>query len=186
MGIMRERNNTKKIFRLEGYLVVPDFFDITGLYEYSKKLAKASRVGDSQIHGSPVAYRDPIMEEILIKALSKVEALVGLELHKTYSYWRMYKIGDILRIHKDRAACEISVTMTIGYEGLKPWPIYILNRNEEPVKIKLEPGDALIYKGIETYHWRGINNFGRQVQVFLHYVDKNGFFVEWKDDKRKK
>jgi hypothetical protein len=182
---MDGERNTKEIFRSGGYLVVPCFIETKGLYEYSKQLSKKSRIGDSQMPGSPVAYCDPVMEQILVKALPKVEALVGLEIYKTYSYWRMYGRGDILRRHKDRPSCEISVTMTIGYDGLKPWPIYILNKNEEPVKVDLEAGDALIYKGIRKYHWREINNFGIQAQVFLHYVDKNGPYSGWKDDKRK-
>lgn len=165
--------------------MVPDFFHTKGLYEYSKELSKKSLIGDKQIPGSPVAYCDMMMEEMLVRVLPKIESLVGLELYKTYSYWRMYRKGDILRIHKDRPACEISVTMTIGYDASRPWPIYILNKNEEPVKIDLEIGDGLIYKGIERYHWRGINSFGRQAQVLLHYVDKNGPYSGWKDDKRK-
>jgi hypothetical protein len=181
MDIERDR---KEKFQSEGCLVVPNFFKTRDLYNYSKELSKKSHIGDNQIPGSPVAYCDPVMEVILIKALPKVEALVGLALYKTYSYWRMYRRGDILRIHKDRPACEISVTMTIGYDGPRPWPVYLLNKNEDPVKIDLEAGDALIYKGIERYHGRGINNSGRQAQVFLHYVDKNGPYSEWKDDKR--
>ena len=96
----------------------------------------------------------------------------------------MYKKGDILRIHKDRPACEISVTLTIGYEGKVPWPIYLLDKNEEPISIDLEPGDALIYKGIETYHWRAINKYGNQAQVFLHYVNKHGTRSEYRDNKK--
>jgi len=126
------------------------------------------------------------MEEILVKLLPNVEGLVGLELYKTCSYWRMYKKGDVLRIHKDRQACEISVTMTIGYDGSRPWLIYALNKNEEPIKIELNSGDTLIYNGINRFHWRAINNLGMQAQVFLHYVDKNGVYSDWKDDKRKK
>jgi hypothetical protein len=178
--------HTREIFKLEEYLVVPHFFETKDLYEYSKELSKKSRIGDRQVSGTPVAYGDPVMEEILVKLLPNIEELVGLELYKTCSYWRMYKKGDVLRIHKDRPACEISVTLTIGYDGSGPWPIYVLNKNEEPIKIELDSGDALIYNGINRFHWRAINNLGMQAQVFLHYVGKNGVYSEWKDDKRKK
>ena len=48
----------------------------------------------------------------------------------------------------------------------------------------LEEGDAVLYKGCEVEHWREPYTEGtKQAQVFLHYVDANGRFTEWENDK---
>jgi hypothetical protein len=52
------------------------------------------------------------------------------------------------------------------------------------IQVELEPGDAAIYKGIEVPHWREPFEGDRQVQVFLHYVRKDGPYQEFKFDKR--
>jgi len=41
-----------------------------------------------------------------------------------------------------------------------------------------------VYQGTECDHWRNINISKKQIQVFLHYVDKNGPYPEFKYDKR--
>jgi hypothetical protein len=52
-----------------------------------------------------------------------VEAATGKKLFPTYAYARWYAPGDELKIHRDRDSCEISATITLGFEG-SPWPIY--------------------------------------------------------------
>jgi hypothetical protein len=77
----------------------------------------------------------------------------------------------------------VSATVPLSYDSHYAWPIYIESRNGDKA-IELEPGDALIYKGIEVPHWREPFEGERQVQVFLHYVKKNGDYSEYKFDKR--
>ena len=92
----------------------------------------------------------------------------------TYSYARIYKKGDVLKRHKDRYSCEVSMTMNLGGDS---WPIYLEPSGEtdkEGVKIDLEPGDALIYRGCEVEHWREAFEGENCGQVFLHYNDASG------------
>ena len=49
----------------------------------------------------------------------------------------------------------------------------------------LSPGDALIYRGVECFHWRGAYAGNQLVQVFLHYVDRSGPYADKKFDGRK-
>jgi PKHD-type hydroxylase len=59
--------------------------------------------------------------------------------------------------------------------------IYVKNIAE----IKMNIGDAVLYRGMDKWHWREFYKEGKwQAQVFLHYVDKNGPHSEWKYDKR--
>jgi hypothetical protein len=42
----------------------------------------------------------------------------------------------------------------------------------------------MFYRGVECPHWREPLNGDHVAQVFLHYVDQNGPYAEWKYDKR--
>jgi hypothetical protein len=128
-------------------------------------------------------YADPFMETLLEEVRPRLELLTGLKLFPTFSYIRVYRRGDILKKHKDRQSCEISVTLRLGGNSSTEWPIY-LEGSEGLVEIKLKAGNALVYRGYEVAHWREPFNGNRQVQVFLCYVDQNGPFAEWRFDKR--
>jgi hypothetical protein len=54
---------------------------------------------------------------LLEDLLPHFEKACGKRLYPTYSYARLYKPGEELKKHKDRPACEISATITLGFEG---------------------------------------------------------------------
>jgi hypothetical protein len=140
-------------------------------------------LNDEQIHNTPSFYGDELMQKMQLKVLPKIEENIGLDLFRTYTYARVYKRGDILRIHKDRSACEISMTLDLGGD---PWSIWILDRNENPVKVDLNPGDGLVYRGCDIWHWRSKFEGDKHIQVFMHYVDKFGPCSWAKDDIHKR
>jgi len=123
-------------------------------------------------------YGDPIMESVLLNKKDLISHECGLELLPTYSFWRMYTKFQHLPKHRDRPSCEISVTACIMKDD-KDWPIFI-----DGNPISLEPGDACIYLGCESLHWREELQGDHNAQVFLHYVDKNGPKAEFCLDKR--
>lgn len=63
------------------------------------------------------------------------------------------------------------------------WPIWIAGP-KGTASVSLNPGDGLIYRGCDCYHWREPFAGVHQAQVFLHYVDRNGPQPEWKYDRR--
>jgi len=123
-------------------------------------------------------YADILMESLMINKLDIMQKETGLELLCTYAYWRMYTLNADLFKHKDRPACEISVTVMINSDGTK-WPIFM-----DGTEINMESGDAAIYLGCEVEHWREEFKGDWHAQTFLHYVDKNGINKEWARDKR--
>lgn len=145
--------------------------------------ASRAKNNDLQVPGSIALYADVVMEHVLERLRPEVERLSGLALFPTYSYCRMYKPGDDLKLHEDRPACEISVTLNVGQEPPRPWPIW-LQAEGEAIPVSLEPGDALIYRGMDVPHWREPYPGERLAQVFLHYVDQAGPHAEWRFDKR--
>jgi hypothetical protein len=139
---------------------------------------------DEQVLDTYSHYSDIVMETLLVELLPIMEKETGLKLNPNYSYARIYKKGDILKRHKDRFSCEISTTLNLGGDK---WPIYLnLNQKEgiydgkiykasksKGIKIILNPGDMLIYKGNILEHWRESFEGENCAQVFLHYNDKN-------------
>ena len=129
---------------------------------------------DPQVPETYSHYSDIAMETLLERLTEPMSKETGLNLIPTYSYARIYKKGDVLKRHKDRYSCEVSMTMNLGGD---PWPIYLEPSGEtdkEGVKIDLEPGDALIYRGCEVEHWREAFEGENCGQVFLHYNDASG------------
>ena len=121
--------------------------------------------------------RDIIMESLLLLKQKKVEEILGEELWPTYSFWRPYFLGNSLPKHKDRPSCEVSISVCI--EKDIDWPLYI---DGEPVD--LEPGDGVLYAGIDYEHYREKFKGDYHAQCFLHYVRKNGLYKDFKYDKR--
>lgn len=153
---------------------------------YALEVARKSfSTGDSSVPDTACAYSDPMMESLLEALTPRIESASGLRLFPTYSYLRMYKNGDSLRPHKDRPACEVSVSMCLAYEGEGTWPLWI-DSGGTPVRVALSPGEAVIYKGTELSHWRDVFQGRSAIQVFLHYVNRDGQYKEWRYDKRER
>ena len=125
--------------------------------------------GDPQAPGTYSCYSDIAMETLLTIIHSKLEKKTKLKLAPTYTYTRLYKNGDELKRHQDRFSCEISATLNLGGDL---WPIYLEDANKKDVEVKLNPGDLLIYRGIELPHWRKPFDGYMCGQVFLHYNNK--------------
>ena len=126
---------------------------------------------DEQIPETYSHYADVAMETLLEKLKPLMEKESGLKLNETYSYARIYKKGDVLKRHKDRYSCEVSTTLNLGGDE---WPIYLEPAGEEEkevIKVILNQGDMLVYKGCDVEHWREKFEGENCGQVFLHYND---------------
>jgi hypothetical protein len=115
--------------------------------------------------------------------------LVGCELLPTYDYFRVYRAGDVCRVHSDRLSCEHSLSLALGYSDGKVWDLEIASNalaaggqaveddfgGEAHVSIGLEAGDALLYRGVDRRHGRTTPNPNRwSAHLFMHWVDADG------------
>jgi len=128
---------------------------------------------DSQVPNTYSHYSDIAMETLLLGLLPKMEKESDMKLVPTYSYARIYKKGDVLERHKDRASCEISATLNLGGDK---WPIFLEpsgKTDQKGIEVNLDHGDMLMYKGCDLEHWREPFTGESCVQVFLHYNKKN-------------
>jgi predicted 2-oxoglutarate/Fe(II)-dependent dioxygenase YbiX len=159
---------------------------------------------DPQCPLSESIHGIPIFDALLEHLVPTFEKASGKKLYPTYAYARLYPPGEELKIHIDRPSCEISASITLGFEG-NVWPIYMADYDETKtskkrideygvdcwlkniIRLDMEIGDAVLYRGQEKIHWREKYVEGQwQAQVFLHYVDANGPNAEWKYDKRQR
>ena len=197
---------TKEFFEKNNYVVIRNFIDPnTSALMYAYVIEQAIRSDfkyindhdrydpdwdgtwtDKQAFGSFSKYGDPLFDLLLNQVCPAISELSGRDLEPTYSYFRLYKNGDILERHRDRPSCEISTTLCLGYnvenvdKSQYPnynWPIWVQSTDGSEVPVSLNPGDLILYKGCEIDHWRekylGLNH----AQVFLHFNDKDGPFA---------
>ena len=177
--------DTVKFFKEKKYVLIKEMIprDIakvaTQYSHYDRARLFQPEAESAQIPGSHSVYGDPLMETLLNFGRKSIEKSTGLELWPTYSYYRLYKVGDVLKRHKDRPSCEVSITCCLGYDykGKEDynWGMFVGpedgERGTKGKMIPMEPGDGVIYRGCEVEHWRESFNAPEgawQTQVFLH------------------
>lgn len=180
-----------ELFEKDKYVCIKNLVDKNSCLELSNYLKKAVEdkrtTKDPQCPLSESLYGGEIFDRLLENLMPMIEQNTGKKLYPTYSYARLYKPDEELKNHRDRDACEISVSLCLDFEG-DSWPIYISHNQDKSnaSEIIMEQGDAVIYRGCDVWHWRDKFKGKWATQVFLHYVDKNGPHKEWRFDKREK
>jgi hypothetical protein len=174
-------------FRQDGYTVMRSVFDKQSLEVYSTyALMLQANNHFRKLEGRTGfydLYADPLMESILLHLQPVLEQATGITLLPTYSYLRIYEAGATLTKHTDRPACEISASLTIGYDAPEIWPLW-LESNQQPRSVMLQAGDMLLYQGRELPHWREQFTGRYWIQAFFHYVDAAGSLASYKFDGR--
>jgi hypothetical protein len=175
-------------FRRQRYIVVPRLIDASlaaffWSYVHTKFASRLIAVGDRMAPITPGGYGDPTFDGLLEFLRPRIEEHLGLALHPTFSYFRFYGRRDKVRPHRDRPACEISVSLNVGQTPADPWRIH-LSGPSGPAAALLGPGDALLYRGLEIAHWRDAYEGRELVQLTLHYVDRDGPHADQKFDRR--
>ena len=178
----------KKFFDENNYVVMSDVISkerAAELTQYLFDLAKEGKTEkDPQCPLSDAVYGAPKYDELLQELAPALSQHLGVNLLPAYTYARIYRPGEELKIHKDRPSCEFSGTMTLGYaEGEPIWPIFFDDVKRH--KIQLGVGELAMYKGCEVAHWRPPFKGTWQVQIFFHYVNADGPYKHHYADGRK-
>ena len=147
---------------------VKHMFDVRYLSPYDNTYGIFN---DIQAPNTYSCYADVVMETLLMGLVPKMEKETDLKLFPNYSYTRLYQKDDILVRHTDRYSCEVSTTLFLGGDK---WPIYLDvsgQNNNSGIKVDLEQGDMLIYRGADLQHWREPFKGDVCAQAFFHYND---------------
>ena len=158
------------------YLYVPNFIsseDALSISNEFKIHCDNFKVGgDPQAPNSSAMYDFMPFVRLLIEKVPEVSELLGEKVLPTYTYARVYKNGSELLRHRDRPACEISLTVNLSKD--KDWPIYFQRPNGSETSVELEPGNAVMYLGCQADHWRNKFDGLEYTQLFMHYVKSYG------------
>jgi hypothetical protein len=163
----------------------------------------------SQVHGHRPVLNNPTFELyghnyppllfFLWGLTPTISALLGRDLVPTYGYFRIYRKGDICRVHSDRPSCEHSLSLTLGYGDGLAWSLELgrTARTEPPLPIEedfgeeayssiaMAAGDAVLYRGVQHRHGRLTPNPNRwSAHLFLHWVERNGVYADHAYDRR--
>ena len=135
----------------------------------------------------------PPMQAFLWALTPAMEAVTGQRLVPTYDYFRIYREGDICRVHRDRPACQHSLSLTLDYSDDVPWPLEVGTAGESgpqdeftdgfgqeaSTPLAMGVGDAVAYRGVEHRHGRTMPNPNAwSAHLFLHWVDPDGPFAD--------
>jgi hypothetical protein len=199
------KKSNREFFDANGYLYVPGILDVTELKQevpeergqitYLRKDKWEHIPVENQVNGSLSRWNYPPYKPSHFVVKKKIEEVLGYELLKTYFFDRFYFTGQELARHTDRPACEISVTIQIGSNSQKPWPICFETKDGREICVTMNDGDGVIYRGCEREHWRlsleskysTAQRAIRKVlkkpddtyhhQIFYHFVNSQGPYV---------
>ena len=126
-----------------------------------------------------------------------IRQLVDLDLLPTYDYFRIYREGDICRVHSDRPSCEHSISLTLDYSDGEIWDLQMAKEKTPTldmaddfgstayVSIPMQVGDAVLYEGVTHRHGRITPNPNCwSAHLFLHFVDRNGPYADHAFDRK--
>jgi len=198
-------------YRTAGYAAMPGYFsralcaEMTAQFiaDMARGGARARQKDSKLVPGEPLELHSngyPALRTLLWGMTPAIEALTGCALVPSFGYFRLYKRGDILRVHADRHACEHSLSLVLMLKDDIPWPLEIATADNAPghrdiredfggdsyVSVPQSVGDALLYPGMTRKHGRMTPNPNSgSMHLFLHWVDPEGPFAEQAFDRGK-
>lgn len=121
-----------------------------------------------------------------------IAQLTGADVLPSYDYFRIYGAGDICRVHSDRPSCEHSLSLTLTYSDGADWPLEVGSHRVESegpcfddwgdeafTSVAMQPGDAVLYRGIDLRHGRTRPNPNQwSAHLFLFWVERGGPFAQ--------
>jgi hypothetical protein len=182
--------NNSEDFDKNGYAHIDNFIDDITVSTISRYLEYKINRGELLEQNNPEKgltkynyYADPLIEVLLSTCKESIEQATGKELLPTYSHVYIYQSDDELHAHTTRESREISVVVEIASK-VESSEIILQHKNENRSFV-LTPGNAIIYKGCElTQSVKPLINNQINVQIMLHYVDKNGPYRDFVNDTR--
>ncbi len=143
------------------------------ILQSAEKLKKCDQCPDSQW-----VYEDACYAEVHKLLSEQLSGLLGIELIATFNAVRLYTHKANLPKHRDRDACEYSLSVPIDYSGNELWPLYLADneQDEQGHSVSLKIGDGVMMQGANLYHWRKPLKNQWQIQAFFFFVDATGEF----------
>lgn len=128
-----------------------------------------------------------------------IAGIVGRDLLPTYDYLRIYREGDVCKVHSDRPSCEHSVSLTLDYSDGAVWDLELGKAHmpepsakvdetfgaEPYAALPMQVGDAVLYKGVNHRHGRTKPNPNAwSAHLFLHWIERHGKYRDHAFDRQ--
>jgi hypothetical protein len=113
-----------------------------------------------------------------LKITPHVSKIVNKEIIPSFCFTRMYFNESTLNVHRDRKACEFTVSHCHYGE---PWKIYILED-----EFITKTGTSICYEGIDKSHGRVTPLTHKALYSFYFWVEKDGKYDEFRYDEEPK
>lgn len=161
--------------------------------KYKNLIGAVSDLGGLKTHfdperGNVLTCYAPLSCAFVMKRVQPIlENLLDEELIPSYWFSTTYHNRGWMNCHTDRPSCEISVTMNIC--GDVAWPIKLKDLEGNKQYVVTPVGCGLAYLGMYVPHWRSplrTHPNDRFMQLFLHFVRKNGQYADYAYDRNQK
>lgn len=195
-GASASRPDARSTWSHLGYAILDEVITESDAHQMGVGLFLHSTMGRMPRHDGQsdryFVYRGTLGEELLELCAGLVAQLLGDEVLPTYSYSVVYEPGSNLPAHRDRHACEVSMSIPLALlrepresaPSSRDWPLFLQIPTGARVSVPFVPGSAVVYKGLEILHSRETLLGARAVVVLLHYVLKHGRFPDHANDFR--
>ena len=114
--------------------------------------------------------------------------ILARDILPSYNYFRIYREGDICRVHSDRPASQHGISLTLDYSDGEIWDLQLGKKRTEKLyplsddfgsddfaSIGMEIGDAVLYQASRYPHGRMRPNPNAwSAHLFLFFVDRDG------------
>jgi hypothetical protein len=121
-----------------------------------------------------VMHNEPVSRFAHRQINALINQIVPAPVKPSYSYLSVYQPGAVLPRHIDRPQCVWNLSLLIDndpeVQASDAWPIF-LEVEGEAREVRLDMGDAVLYRGTEVPHWREALPAGRRATlIFCHFV----------------
>jgi len=162
-------------FEVYGYDFIPGILSLEDTANLHMRLQKEEFDKDP-IEQDPargavkMVYCPPCAKDIFNQMHYFLEIYLQTPLQPTYWFCTQYYHKSYMVAHKDREACEISVSVNISQDN--PWDLCLRDKTGKIIRSQINPGEGVLYSGTEVTHWRTPYKGQTYTQLFLHYVKK--------------
>lgn len=163
-------------FAISGYESLPSLLDLREVSYLGATLntefESRESAWDEGRGLTKMIYKPSCAEEYYYRVRYFLNSYLRTDLLETYWFCTRYYNKSFLSAHTDRNACEVSVSINILQD--QPWELQLLDRFGKKHKFETQPGDAVLYRGIDLEHWRTPYQGQQYTQLFFHYVTATG------------
>ncbi|MBF2053973.1 MAG: hypothetical protein IGS03_10995 [Candidatus Sericytochromatia bacterium] len=175
-----DRQTLQKQLAATDFCVIPGLLNplqIAAARHYLRSIHQEGYLlnGDPFVSNRFGMHNEPMCRFLHQQFYPVISEITQTPLKASYCYFALYHSGARLPRHTDREQCAWNVSLVLDTDPeqtrAQAWPIYLeLPQGIEAVR--LEMGDAIVYRGSRYPHWRNPLPSGSRVSVcFFHFVD---------------